>query len=162
MELSGQTHIQRPAGEVFALWADLARSTEYSAATIERRKLTPGPVAVGTQYHAVDRWPGRTVAFTVEVTTFEPPQHMAARWSKPMAGGWEARFVPVDGGTDVTFTTTIEASGVMGLFAPLLRPWAARQLRAFMDDFRNWAVAQPGLARGPAAHSSGVVGHGPE
>ena len=81
MRLSGRTSVARAPDEVFALWADLERSTEYSAATIERRKVTPGPIGVGTRYHAVDRWPGRTVTFTVEVTAFEPPRRMAASWS---------------------------------------------------------------------------------
>jgi uncharacterized protein YndB with AHSA1/START domain len=142
VKLNATTIVARPPDKVFALWADLARSPEYSAATVERHKLTEGPIGVGTRYHAVDRWPGRTVAFTVEVTAFEPPRRMVASWSEPMAGGWEARFAPADGGTELTFTTRMEPSGLMGLLAPLMRPWAARQLRQFMADFRGWAVRQ--------------------
>jgi len=70
MRLTATTRVDRSVNEVFALWADLTRSPEYSAASVERRKLTDGPVGVGTRYHAVDRWPGRTVQFTVEVTAF--------------------------------------------------------------------------------------------
>ena len=143
MRLSGRTSVARVPDEVFALWADLERSTEYSAATVERRKVTLGPVGVGTRYHAVDRWPGRTVTFTVEVTAFEPPRRMVASWSEPMTGGWEARFEATDGGTDLTFTTSMEPSGLMGLLSPLMRPWAARQLRRFMADFQRWADAEP-------------------
>jgi hypothetical protein len=105
--------------------------------------VTPGRIGVGTRYHAVDRWPGRTVTFTVEVIAFEPSRRMAASWSEPMAGGWEARFAPADGGTDLIFSTRMEPSGLMGLLSPLMRPWAARQLRRFMADFRRWAEAQP-------------------
>jgi hypothetical protein len=36
----------------------------------------------------------------------------------------------------------MEPSGVMGLLAPVMRPWAAGQLRRFMADFRHWAVRQ--------------------
>jgi uncharacterized protein YndB with AHSA1/START domain len=142
MRLSAETHVDRSPAELFALWADLERSTEYSAATVERRKVTPGPIGVGTRYHAVDRWPGRTVAFTVEITAFEPPRLMVAEWSGPMVGGWEARFDAVDDGTRLTFATRMEPSGVMGLLAPVMRPWAAGQLRRFMADFRHWAVRQ--------------------
>lgn len=142
MRLSARTHLDRPPDEVFALWADLERSPEYSAASIERRKLTDGPVGVGTRYHAVDRWPGRTVAFTVEVTSYEPPRRISVSWSEPMAGGWDADFEPSDGGTTLRFTTRMEPSGAMGLLAPLMRPWAAWQLRRFMADFRSWAARQ--------------------
>ena len=142
MRLTASTRVDRPVDEVFALWADLERSPEYSAASVERRKLTDGPIGVGTRYHAVDRWPGRTVQFTVEVTAFESPDHMAAGWSGPMSGGWDARFGAADGGTDLTFMTRMEPAGVMGLLAPLMKPWASRQLRRFMHDFRRWAEAQ--------------------
>jgi uncharacterized protein YndB with AHSA1/START domain len=162
MRLSAQTHVDRSPAELFALWSDLERSVEYSAATIERRKVTTGPIGVGTRYHAVDRWPGRTVTFTVEVTAFEPPRRMVASWSEPMAGGWEARIEPAGGGANLTFTTLMEPSGLMGRLSPLMRPWAARQLRRFMADFRSWAEAQP---RPPAVArddrvgaASGVVG----
>lgn len=150
MKLSARTHVNRSPEELFALWADLERSTEYSAATVERRKLTPGPIGVGTRYHAIDRWPGRTVAFTVEITAYEPPRRMAASWSGPMAGGWDVSFRALDGGTEVEFTPVMEPSGVIGLLAPLMRPWAARQLRRFMIDFRRWAEVQPRPAGGSA------------
>ena len=157
MRLSGRTSVARVPDEVFALWADLERSTEYSAATVERRKVTPGPVGVGTRYHAVDRWPGRTVTFTVDVAAFEPPRRMAASWSEPMAGGWEASFEPTDGGTELTFTSTMEPSGLLGLLSPLMRPWAARQLHRFMADFRRWAEAQPTQAAGAADARPGAA-----
>jgi uncharacterized protein YndB with AHSA1/START domain len=157
MRVSGQTLVARAPNELFALWADLERSTEYSAATIERRKVTPGPIGVGTRYHAIDRWPGRTVAFTVEIIACEPPRRMAASWSEPMAGGWEARFAPANGGTELSFTSTMEPSGLMGLLSPLMRPWAAGQLRRFMADFRRWAEAQPRLAAQPVDDRVGAA-----
>jgi hypothetical protein len=97
------------------------------------------------------------VTFTVEITAFEPPRRMAATWSDPMAGGWEARFDPAEGGTELSFTTRMEPGGPMGLLAPLMRPWAARQLRRFMVDFKRWAEAQPGPISPPADDSSRVA-----
>lgn len=148
MRLSGRTIVAREPAQLFALWADLERSTEYSAATLERRKVTSGPIGVGTRYHAIDRWPGRTITFTVEVTTFEPPRQMVATWSGPMSGGWEASFARADGGTELTFTTHMEPTGVVGALSPIMRPWAAWQLRQFMTAFRSWAEAQPEPAAG--------------
>ena len=142
MRLTAQTHIARPVDQVFDLWANLERSPEYSAATIERRKLTDGPIGLGTRYHAVDRFPGRTVEFKVDVTGYERPRRMAASWSDGMAGGWEATFIAADGGTELAFTTVIEPTGLMRVVAPLMRPWARRQLRRFMVDFATWAVRQ--------------------
>ena len=68
---------------------------------------------------------------------------MVASWSEPMVGGWEARFKPANAGTELSFTTRMEPSGLMRLLSPVMRPWAASQLRQFMADFRRWAEAQP-------------------
>jgi hypothetical protein len=68
---------------------------------------------------------------------------MAASWSEPMPGWWEARFSPAGEGTEVAFTTVMEPSGAMAVFTNLMRPWAARQLGRFMRDFRAWAERQP-------------------
>jgi uncharacterized protein YndB with AHSA1/START domain len=149
MQLTAQTRVDRRVDDLFTLWADLERSPEYSAATIERRKLTDGPIDVGTRYHAVDQWPGRKVEFTVDVTECDPPRRMAVTWSDGMAGGWEARFSAAGDSTDLTFTTRMEASGVMGLLSPVMKPWASRQLRRFMEDFRRWAEAQPAAKETP-------------
>jgi hypothetical protein len=63
---------------------------------------------------------------------------MGARWDEPMDGSWAAVFSQVTDGTRMDFETTIEPSGLMGLFAPLMKPWARRQLRDGLDSFKNW------------------------
>jgi uncharacterized protein YndB with AHSA1/START domain len=153
MEVTGTTHVNRPVKEVFRAWAALERSPEYSAAVLERRRVTQGPVGLGTRYHAVDRWPGRTVEFTVEITDYDPPRRIAATWTEPMEGGWEARFTAVGDGTDVAFRSLIRPSGLMGLASPLLRLWARRQLRTFLTSFKEWVEAGKGTstATGPAS-----------
>lgn len=138
MELSEHIRIERPRDEVFAAWASLDRAPEYAAAVVERRKLTPGPIGKGTRFQAADRWPGRTVAFSVEITAFEPPERIAATWSDPMSGGWDAIFEEVDGGTEMHFHATFSPSGLLGLLMPLLRPWVHRQTRVLLRDFKVW------------------------
>jgi hypothetical protein len=151
MEISGRTHIARPVAEVFQSWETLERSPEYSPAALARRKLTDGPVGKGTRYHAIDRWPGRTVEFTVEITEYDAPRWMAASWSEPMEGGWDARFEAVGEGTDIEFRSVIRPSGLMGLATPLLRPWAKRQLASFLASFKEWVETGKGRAPTPTA-----------
>lgn len=38
----------------------------------------------------------------------------------------------------MTFQTTIEPTGLMGLLEPLMRPWARTTLAAGLDSFRSW------------------------
>lgn len=147
MDVSGTVVVRRPIEEVFDAWMALERIPEWSDVVIERRKETDGPAGVGTRYHAVDRWPGRQVAFTVEITAYERPNRVAATWSEPMVGGWDAIFEEVDGGTEVRLESSMSPSGLLGLLGPLLRPWAARQARGFMADFRAWVESGAAASR---------------
>lgn len=138
MEISEHTRIERPREEVFEAWVSMDRAHEYVAGVITRRKMTPGPIGKGTRFQAADRWPGRTVVFEVEVSAYDPPERIAAIWSDPMAGGWDAIFEDVGDSTELHLHTTIAPSSLFGLFMPLLRPWFRRRLRETLRDFKEW------------------------
>lgn len=138
MELSDSVAIAAPPHRVFDCWAALERSPEHQRPTIERTRLGEGALGVGTRYRAVDQWPGRKVTFEMEITDYQRPTLIAARWEEPMNGSWRARFVQEGERTRMDFETTIEPSGLMGLLEPLMRPWARRQLAQGLDSFRRW------------------------
>ena len=138
MELEVATLIGRPIREVFAHWSEVERFPEWFDTTIERRKMTDGPIRVGTIYHAVEKLPpGRRIQATLEITAYEPNELVAARLSEPINATWEARFEEeVEGGTRMTFHIVANLSGFQGLLAPLLAGWAKRQLRRGLDRFK--------------------------
>lgn len=138
MRLSEAVTIDAPIQQVFDGWAALERSPEHQKASIERSRLTDGPLGPGTRFRAVDRWPGRKVTFDMELTDYQRPTLIAARWEEPMNGSWQARFDAAGSGTRMEFETTIEPTGVMGLLEPLMRPWARRQLAEGLASFRDW------------------------
>ena len=138
MKLEESVVIAAPIDEVFDGWATLERSPEHQKPTLERTKLTGGPVRVGTRYHAVDQWPGRKVSFEMEITDYDRPRRLAASWEDPMRGAWVATFASAGAGTAMTFETTIEPTGLIGVLEPLMRPWARRTLTAGLDSFRSW------------------------
>ena len=141
MEVAGEVIVEKPVEEVFALFSDLEQAHYYSAPVLERTKITDGPVGAGTRYRARDKWPGREVEFTVEITRYSPPSELAATWSTPMEGGWRAEFGPAEVGTRLRFAATMKPSGMLALLTPVLRPWAKRQTRSFLDSFKAWAEA---------------------
>ena len=138
MHLSRLVMVGAPIEKVFDCWAALERSSEHQKPTIERRKLTDGPVGEGTRFSAVDQWPGRKVSFEMGITTFDRPHMIGAAWEEPMTGSWTATFDDSDGMTVMHFETTIEPTGLMGLLAPLMKPWANRQLREGLSSFASW------------------------
>ena len=137
MELKATAVIGRPLGEVFARWSEVERYPEWFDMCIERRKLTEGPIGVGTKYRAVDKLPlGRRTEATLEVTAYQPNELGAARLSNPINATWEARFEETGQGTRMTFHTVASLSGLQGLLAPLFAGWARRQLQTGLDHFK--------------------------
>ena len=126
MRVAGEQIVSLPQDAVFRLFSDLERSGEYSKPVIERRKITDGPVGAGTKYSALDQWPGKRVRFTVEISEYNEPHSLAARWSEPMAGGWHARFLPEGNDTRLSFEATMELGGLLRALSPILGLWAQR------------------------------------
>lgn len=142
LRLSASVTVDDSIERVFDCWAALERSPEHQKPTIERTKLTDGPVGQGTRFSAVDQWPGRKVGFEMEITDFARPTLIGARWDEPMNGSWTARFEESEGATVMDFETTIEPTGIMGLFAPLMKGWAARQLGDGLASFKAWVESE--------------------
>ena len=80
MHLSESVVIAVPIETAFDGWADLERSPEHQEPTISRTQLTDGPIRKGTRFSAVDQWPGRKVQFEMEITEFDRPTRLGARW----------------------------------------------------------------------------------
>ena len=138
MNLTDSVTIGAPVERVFDCWAALERSPEHQKPTIDRTQLTDDPVGVGTRYSAIDQWPGRKVKFEMEITGYDRPFHMSARWDEPMDGTWNAKFASDGDRTLMEFETNIEPTGLMGLMAPLMKPWARRQLADGLASFGHW------------------------
>ena len=99
MEIEATVVINKPIAEVFARWSEVERYPEWFDMSIERRKVTEGPLRVGTIYHAVDKLPpGRRVEATLEITAYQPDELMGGRLAKPLNATWEARFEDISGG----------------------------------------------------------------
>jgi uncharacterized protein YndB with AHSA1/START domain len=147
VQLSEVIRIERPIEEVFDAWAALDRAVEYRPGALERRLLGASPVAKGSRLIAVDRWPGIDVHYRTEVTAFERPGRIAATWSEPLSGGWDAIFEWHAGATELRLETALSPSGLVGLEMALLRPWYRRRERASLEAFRTW------LESGRAARS---------
>lgn len=136
MELGTTTVIDRPVREVFASWSEVERFPEWFGTANERRKLTEGPIGVGTKYHAVDKVSGVRMEGTLEITAYQPNDLVAATLSEPYNTTWEARFEETDGSTRLTFHAVWDPSGWQRPLAPLFRIWAQRQLEKDLDRFK--------------------------
>ena len=92
----------------FAYVADIPRHNEWTVDEIKITPLTPGPVRLGSKYHAVGWQAGKDWPSDLAVTVYEPPR----RFEFTATGGpistpdgdphrHEFLFTPRDGGTEV-------------------------------------------------------------
>ena len=144
MEMRSEVVIGRPIADVFAGWAQIERFAEWWDPVVERRKLTDGPVAVGTQYAAVDRMPlGWRIESTLEITGFETNERIAGRLTGGASGvTWEARFEQPKGGTRFSLHTIAEPLGLKGILLRLMGGWFRRIDGQALERFKASQEAQ--------------------
>ena len=115
--------IARPAGEVFAFLADFQNVPRWNYAIEQTRKLSPGPVRVGTAYRQTRTIPRRSEE-GFEVTVFEPPSRLAIHGRiGPFQATARYLLEPVAGGTRLTNHVELEpSSALLRLVGPLAVP----------------------------------------
>lgn len=144
MKMRGSVLVGCPVTEVFAALTNLEQSPEWakSFGVIERRKLTDGPVGVGTRFLARDRLLGKLNEYHLEITEYEPDSHMAASWSEPIGGGWHASFYPVDDSTRLEFEGEMRPTGVLKPAASLVAPLLRRATQKDLQRFKEWVESR--------------------
>src|SRR5690242_5692000 len=78
MRFTNTIAIRRPRDEVFAYLADLENLPRWNYAIARTRKLTPGPVGVGSRYHQIRTVPARREE-DLEVVELEPGRRLTVQ-----------------------------------------------------------------------------------
>jgi carbon monoxide dehydrogenase subunit G len=126
MRFTNAITIERGQGAVFAYLADLENLPAWNYAIQKTRKVTAGPVGVGTRYHQV-----RTVPVyreeTLEVVQFEQGRTLTIRGTlNTFAAKLNYSLQPDGDATLLTNTVDLSTGGPLSLVAPL----ATRQIKA--------------------------------
>ena len=141
--------ISRPVEEVFAYVGDAGNGPKWQKALVEVRRITAGPLGVGTQYSGVRKFMGRNMESIIQYTTYEPNKKVVFKsisGSSPLEQTF--LFESTAGGTQLTTRLEMETSGLMGLAKPLI----ASSLKREVDE--NFDILKDLLeSRAPAASS---------
>jgi uncharacterized protein YndB with AHSA1/START domain len=124
--------IPRPVAEVAGYAADPTNAPEWYANIASVDWETEPPVGVGSRVAFVAHFLGRRIAYTYEVTEFEPGQRLVMRTAQgpfPMETTYAWQLVP--GGTCMTLRNRGTPLGFGSLAAPLV---AAAMRRANRKD----------------------------
>ena len=140
-EFNGSAVIERPIDEVFAFLADGTNDPKFSPRVQEIRKVTDGPIGVGTVFESKVKDAGMTTSRKFELTTFEAPTKILwAERSKNMVtvpdGGYDLEKV-TDTQTKVTIHNTFEGHGFGKLIVGFAARAAAKDAPAFAERIKS-------------------------
>jgi len=128
--LQTQIVIARAPEDVFAFVADQTNAPRWQSGLIEVRRLTPGPIGVGTEHAFVRRVAGRRVEARNRYARYEPSRLIAFDVSDGgITGRVEYRFEPHPTGTLVTCAMEFATRGLGRIAEPLLRRAIGREAR---------------------------------
>jgi len=130
--------IERPVEDVFAYLGDQTNAVHWQGGLIQVRRLTDGPIGVGTRHTIVRTFMGRRLAVDNEYVAFEPGRRIAFRTtSGPMP--LEASYLvePAEGGARVTSTIEMDASGFLALAEPLIAVGLRREMDAAFRELKK-------------------------
>lgn len=145
------------AEQTFRYVADFSHLPEWDRGIVEARKLTRGPVALGTRFHVVAAFLGRRVPMTYEIADFEAPLRVVLRGEATgLRAVDEIEIEPIAGfGSRLRYRADFDL-GVLGrLVAPLLRPafvaMGKRAIAGLEAELRRAAAASPTAPSAQAA-----------
>jgi uncharacterized protein YndB with AHSA1/START domain len=109
VEVQGEIVIDRRPEDVFDFVADEENEPQYSPQMRLAKKLTEGPIGVGTSFRAEMTGRGRVVPMTIQFTEFDRPRRLEERVqmkAMDLTGG--LTFEPVDGATRMRWSWNLE------------------------------------------------------
>ena len=114
-------HIARPPREVFAVISDPTEATRFLDSIKESKKLTGGPIAVGTTFRETRIVSGKEASADLLVTAYEPDTHVGiSTEAEGITVAYHYRLVPEGDGTRLTWSCELEASGLRKMMLPLV------------------------------------------
>jgi hypothetical protein len=136
--IRGSLEIGAAVEEVFDFVADQRNEVRYNPKMIESRKITDGPIGVGTRFRATVLSRGKPLEVVIECTGFDRPHRFATR--SVMAGAvatGEVRCEPIPGGTRFAWDWEVTVRGPARFAGPLVGLVGRRKERAIWTGLKR-------------------------
>ena len=119
MKFSNTITIERSPHDVFEFVSDLENVPKWNYAIAETRKMSEGPLGVGTIYRQVGSLP-TTSEESLQVTQYEPDRRFVVHGGLgPFEGTLAYCIEEVGGITRLTNEADLQTQGIMKLAAPI-------------------------------------------
>jgi uncharacterized protein YndB with AHSA1/START domain len=144
IETSNSITIDRPIEEVFAYVIDNSNDPAWHTDILEVRKMSEGPIGLGTKWHVGFKPAMGVSEGDMEVVAFEPNRKEVMRGVVgPMQPTLTYLFEPAVGGTRFTRNVQIKVSGMMRLMEPLMRLMTPRGNAKFLANLKRVLEERP-------------------
>jgi uncharacterized protein YndB with AHSA1/START domain len=130
-----ETHLDRPADEVFDYITDPAQLPNWQTNTVS--SVPDGPMAVGTRLREVHRGPGgKEFESLVEVSEYVPARAFGLRVIEGTPVHLHITLDPIEGGTRMRFRAYGRLTGAARRVSPLLSHVLRRQFASQLTTLR--------------------------
>jgi uncharacterized protein YndB with AHSA1/START domain len=138
LRAAGSVVIRRPIEEVFAFVTTPENSSKWQSATVETKKITPGPIGIGTRMSHVGKFMGRRIQVAAAVSDFIPNyRYRYDSRFRSTAYFLRYTFEPVEAGTKLTLDTEANLAGMFRLLTPLVVRMTQRMYRQDLDKMKE-------------------------
>ncbi|QDQ89926.1 polyketide cyclase [Rhodococcus sp. WB9] len=121
-EVSRTFTVAAPLEKVVAYLRDFANTTAWDPGTDKCEQITPGPVAVGTEWHNVSSFFGRTTELTYRMTRDDADHVVFEGRNKTAATSDDLAFEKVDdASTSITYRAQLHFTGLARFADPVAR-----------------------------------------
>ncbi|MBA2296718.1 MAG: SRPBCC family protein [Actinobacteria bacterium] len=123
MRFSEQIEVSRPAADAFRYIAEFENTAQWDPGIAESRKLTDGPVRIGSQFDVVALFRGKRQRFRYTVTELDDGRRIVLEGDGEKATSADAITVePAGGGSRISYTADVRLKGLRRIAEPLLKP----------------------------------------
>jgi uncharacterized protein YndB with AHSA1/START domain len=137
MKFTNTVVIDRRPAAVFAFLAHFENVPEWNYAISETRKVSDGPVRVGSRYRQTRTVPARGEE-EFEVTELDPDRRLSVRGTLgPFAAEITYLLDPAGSATRLTNTVNLQPSGPLRLIAPLATSRVRSAVATNLDTLRQ-------------------------
>jgi len=114
-------HIARSPQDVFEVLSNPTKATEFLDNITGSRKLTDGPIAVGTKFRETRIVNGKEASADLLVSAYEPDTHVGiSTEAEGIKVEYHYHLSPEGGGTRLKWTCELEASGLRKMMLPMV------------------------------------------
>lgn len=137
-EFEHSTFINRPPQEVFDYVTQPSNAPKWQGTVESAEWISEGPVGVDSTWRGVNKFMGRKIEATLEITSWDPPNGHGFKdvgGPVPFENTW--KFEDKEGGTQVTMSGQAELGGFFKLAEGLVGKQMDKQMETDLANLKQ-------------------------